>query len=72
VPDGSARCSRPAIPLSCLEWGNCMKSRPACPDVTVLRGLAINHAEGETVRRIFGLYRELGCVLRSPSSDALS
>jgi DNA invertase Pin-like site-specific DNA recombinase len=26
------------------------------------RTLAINPAEGETVRRIFGLYRELGCV----------
>jgi DNA invertase Pin-like site-specific DNA recombinase len=28
------------------------------------RTLAINPAEGETVRRIFGLYRELGCVRR--------
>ena len=31
------------------------------------RTLVINPAEAETVRRIFALYRELGCVLAKAS-----
>jgi len=36
------------------------------------RTLVINHAEAETVRRIFALYRELGCVRRVKEEATVS